>query len=72
MGYKMKGFGGFGVSPVKQQSAKEALDETKQFDPDKEENKLSGDLASTQNKHTTIPTSSGESQKEMRDNKTRV
>ena len=72
MGYRMKGFSGFGSSPAKQQSAKEALDAAKVFDADKEENKLSGDLASTQNKHTVIPTSSGESQKEARDNKTRV
>ena len=72
MWYRMKGFSGFGISPVKQQSVKGALDEVKVFDPDKEENKLSGDLASTQNKHTAIPSPSGESQKEGRDNTTRV
>ena len=72
MGYKMKGFSGFGSSPAKAgaQSPKETLDESTQFNPDDPKNKLSGDKASTQNKHT--QTSSGDgSQYEVRENKTR-
>ena len=72
MGYKMKGFSGFKSSPTKVgvQSPKEALDKSTQFNPDDSKNKLSGDKASTQNKHTQTGGGDG-SQYEVRENKTR-
>ena len=68
-----------GVGAFGNQSPKEAQTQAKQFDVDKPENKLDGNKASTQNKHTTCPAYGGKapggtadkSQAQIREEKTR-
>ena len=47
MGYKMKGFSGFGNSPAKQQDVLEKKIVSEEIDVHEDENKLDGDKAST-------------------------
>ena len=47
MGYRMKGFSGFGNSPAKQQSALEKKIVSEEVDVAKDENKLDGDKTSS-------------------------
>ena len=49
MGYRMKGFSGFGNSPAKQQDALEKKIVSEEVDVTKDENKLDGDKTSSKN-----------------------
>ena len=81
LGKMVKGLAKGTMDANSNQSAKESQDEEQGFDVDKNANKLDGNKASTQNKHTTCPAyggkspggtaGSGKSQAQIRQEKTR-